>query len=241
MKSWKNLLPAFIILFLAPAFSAHGKDFYVPCPRGLFRCGEMKWPPKANGRKVHCHDAEMQQIMAHIGQGKSVVDKVAEDQRQVVSALNDLGGLYSKYPAKKKYLQDLAASIQKDLIDGFIKRLQEDLKRASTCIWDDKYKRGGCRYIPDADCYDRGSLESAIAQLIPLSQKIIDDLNYNRAMLLSGLPETLLMQGQVVQCTKNQPPCPQHMGYSIDLLIEAEKAIQKTVLGAVSPPPSGKH
>lgn len=225
MKVWRGWA---VVMAFAPASLWAAPQQYVTCPgvnpdslRAL--CGQLKHPPKATGIPARCNAREFNRLANEVSVWKNKIEKAVDEQRQIAEALVNLARTYSAYPAKRDYLTALSGAITTSLLRRYMEPLLADLNTAQTCIYDEKYVRGGCRYIPQATCYDRGNLELRVRQLDPFIDEITDDLRANRPMLLSGLPEGLY-QGDV--CGPGRPPCQQHMAAAIEALIDAEKIVK---------------
>lgn len=224
MKAWRGWA---VVLILCPV-SLRAERQYVTCPGvnpGSLAtlCGQLLDTPKAHGSPARCGSAEMNRTANEVSTWKNKIERAVNEQRQVAEALSNLAETYSAYPAKKDYLLGLSGAITTSLLGRYMEPLLRDLQTAQECIWDDKYLRNGCRYIPRDTCYDRGNLEAQVRQIEPFINEITADLRANTPKLLSGLPVGMY---KMEMCTADRPPCQAHMGAAVQALIQAEGIVK---------------
>lgn len=219
------------VLLLWPAGAFAARPNYVQCP-GVnlsLLCGELKFVPKARGIQVFCGgegDTNLRKKAQRISEWANKIERAVDEQREVAQALGRLSLTYGNYPQKKEYLAGLGGVIQNSLLDRYMEPLLAEMKEAQQCIWDEKYKSGGCRYISSETCLDEPGMIQRIRFISPRIKEVENSLRNNRSMLLEGLPSGMYQQAA---CSADRPPCRQNMNAAVNALINAQELIERNL------------
>lgn len=228
MQTLKRFFPALIVAVAATAARA-----YMPCPEGLFRCGQLKEPPKADASKVlsWCDAGKYQRTSRNVSLWQTKVAQLLGDERKMAASLSSLADAYTTYPQKAKYLRGVSKAINEGLIGVWIEPLKSDLDRAKSCFDSNKADSGGCHNLPVNSCADPQILEEGLPQLRDYVREVGEDLSWHSSKLAFDLPHAGVMKkGRPVTCGPKVPPCQQHMKASMKTVLEAQALIQKNDL-----------
>ena len=203
---------------------------YLPCPQGLFMCGEMLHPPKSLDYKVPviCDVNTLNEYKSKINSLRGKITGGVTDLRSVANTLQNLGNLYANYDPKEEYLKDTAQSIREGLLGQFMEPLKGDLVHAGQCVNEPQWYHADIRcWKISAECFNRTVIEWKMRRLGPLLEELQNDVTYHRTMLRDGLPTYISSGGAnpFNRCANpfSPPPAPgrQHMTSAIDTVIQA--------------------
>lgn len=220
---------AVLIMAAASAASAAQGGGYVPCPHGLFRCGEMK--ESASGRRgspARCDGGEVNKLWQKANRWDKKVAVLRRRESKVAKMLFDLSEQYKDYPQKHDYLKRTAFAVDDGLVIGFIDPLSREIRGGKQCFWDEKFVVSGCRYIP-MNCFDETGIEARVLRLCDFAKELLDDLLANADAMGSGLPTGLYDwpndNQPAMQCNASKAPCSAHMrGHFQAIIAEQVKA-----------------
>ena len=223
---------AVLMMAAASVASAAQGGGYVPCPQGLFRCGEMK--ESNSGRKgtpARCDGGEVNALWNKAVKWDKKVVGVQRRERKVAHMIFELSEQYREFPQKHDYLRRTAAAVNDGLLVGFLDPLANDLRSGKQCFWNERFVVSGCRYIP-MSCFDETGIQARLLKLCDFTKELLDDLASNADALASGLPTgfyDLPNDGTTVPklCTSGTPPCQEHMRSALGQIIrEQGKALK---------------
>lgn len=220
---------AAVIILLSQALPAAAAQ-YLACKEGLLRCGQLLAPASNVGHvPARCDENEIRGI-GHLASGwRDKIAGILNDERQIGVTSSNLAGRYSNYPFQSRYYANYAEAINgSGGLAEYLGALVRDLDRATRCIWDERYHRGGCRFI-SLGCYDRGNLEYRIRQANGAIGTLLNDIQYNSQALLEGLPDPYYRippSPQYLACAQDTPPCRLHQEYTVETFITAQRMLR---------------